>query len=177
MAWVWVRPAGSGALCRLQGAPNPAERTHSAAGTKLRAMNTSATPRTPSYVSAGGTASSDAALAHFKSLLSLETDCWDVHDALTNDKQDFVLLQTSASKESFAAEHIDGAIHLHHSLISEETLSAWPSDTLFVVYCAGPHCNGADRGAANLAGLGRRVKKMIGGKTGWLDEGFSFVKS
>jgi rhodanese-related sulfurtransferase len=117
------------------------------------------------------------ALAHFSHLLSVETDCWDVHDALTNGPQDFVLLQTSATAESFANEHIDGAIHLHHSNINETTLSQWPEDTLFVVYCAGPHCNGADRGAVNLARHGRRVKKMIGGKTGWLDEGFSFVAS
>ncbi len=122
-------------------------------------------------------AASEQALAHFANLLSLETDCWDVHEALASGHPDFVLLQTSASKESFANEHIDGAIHLHHSDINEESLSAWPKDTLFVVYCAGPHCNGADRGAANIAQLGRPVKKMIGGKTGWIDEGFSFVAS
>ena len=51
---------------------------------------------------------------------------------------------------------------------------AWPHDTLFVVYCAGPHCNGADRAALQLARLGRPVKMMIGGMTGWADEGFAF---
>ena len=49
----------------------------------------------------------------------------------------------------------------------------YPPETLFVVYCDGPHCNGADRAALQLAELGRKVKKMIGGVTGWLDEGFS----
>jgi rhodanese-related sulfurtransferase len=135
----------------------------------------------PNHVLSGVTAipAADSAIAvdHFSSLLSLETDCWDVHDAMTNGPRDFVLLQTSASNQSFAREHIDGAIHLHHSQISETTLSAWPADTTFVVYCAGPHCNGADRGALNIARLGRSVKKMIGGKSGWLDEGFSFVSS
>jgi len=48
-------------------------------------------------------------------------------------------------------------------------------DTLFVVYCSGPHCNGADRAALNLARLGRPVKKMIGGVEGWKDEGFSLT--
>ncbi len=138
-------------------------------------MNSTTTSVDPSGVASIPATTSSAALSHFSSLLSLETDCWDVHHALTNGPVDFVLLQTSASAESFAAEHIDGAIHLHHSNISEDTLSAWPHDTLFVVYCAGPHCNGADRGAANIARLGRPVKKMIGGKAGWLDEGFSFV--
>ena len=37
---------------------------------------------------------------------------------------------------------------------------------------AGPHCNGAHRGAERLARLGRPVKLMIGGITGWVDEGF-----
>ena len=41
---------------------------------------------------------------------------------------------------------------------------------LFVVYCSGPHCNGADRAAVALARLGRPVKKMIGGVTGWTAE-------
>jgi rhodanese-related sulfurtransferase len=50
----------------------------------------------------------------------------------------------------------------------------WPHATLFVVYCAGPHCNGADRAALRLSNLGRPVKIMIGGVTGWADEGFGF---
>ena len=54
---------------------------------------------------------------------------------------------------------------------------AWPHDTLFVVYCAGPHCNGADRAALKLSHLGRPVKVMLGGMTGWADEGFAFERS
>lgn len=43
--------------------------------------------------------------------------------------------------------------------------------------CAGPRYNGADKAALRLARLGRLVKKMIGGVTGWLDEGFSLTPS
>ena len=50
----------------------------------------------------------------------------------------------------------------------------WPEGTLFVTYCAGPHCNGAARGAVRLARLGLPVKIMAGGMTGWADEGFEF---
>ncbi|MGO1310892.1 MAG: rhodanese-like domain-containing protein, partial [Kluyvera intermedia] len=53
-------------------------------------------------------------------------------------------------------------------------MQEWPEDTVFVVYCAGPHCNGADRAALKLTILGRPVKVMIGGITGWQDEGFAF---
>jgi len=49
----------------------------------------------------------------------------------------------------------------------------YSKDTLFVVYCAGPHCNGAIKGAIRLARLGYRVKEMIGGITGWRDEEFA----
>lgn len=50
-----------------------------------------------------------------------------------------------------------------------------PEETLFVTYCAGPHCNGAARGALRLAELKRPVKIMAGGITGWIDEGFELA--
>ena len=77
--------------------------------------------------------------------------------------------------EAFARRHVPSAIHLPHRQISPEVVARWPADTLFVVYCAGPHCNGADQAALTLARLGRRVKVMIGGLTGWADEGFAFA--
>jgi rhodanese-related sulfurtransferase len=55
----------------------------------------------------------------------------------------------------------------------ERTLSDFPEDALFVVYCGGPHCNGADRAAVQLSRLGRKVKKMLGGIHGWHVEGFA----
>lgn len=52
----------------------------------------------------------------------------------------------------------------------------WPAGTLFVVYCAGPHCNGADRAALRLAELGRSSEVMVGGAAGWADEGPAFER-
>jgi len=115
------------------------------------------------------------ALKHFESLLEFETDCWDVHHAITNNRMDFVLLDVRG-QELFASGHIDGAINLPHPRINADTLKAYSPDTLFVVYCAGPHCNGTEKAAIRLAKLGRPVKKMIGGVTGWLDEGFRLIK-
>lgn len=54
-------------------------------------------------------------------------------------------------------------------------MNAWGSEITFVVYCAGPHCNGANKAALRLARFGRPVKEMIGGVTGWADEGFAFA--
>lgn len=116
-----------------------------------------------------------AALAHFSSLLAFETDCWDVHAAGEQPEKGFVLLDVR-SPDLYATAHIPGAINLPHGRINERNLADYPSDTLFVVYCAGPHCNGADKAAVRLAGLGRPVKKMIGGVEGWSDEGFSLTQ-
>ncbi len=124
-----------------------------------------------SAVSRPPAAASEAALAHFSALLEFETDCWDVHHALTNNRVDFVLLDVRG-EEAFAKGHIDGATNLPHSRINEASLS-YGADTLFVVYCAGPHCNATEKAAIRLAKLNRPVKKMIGGVTGWIDEGFT----
>ena len=129
----------------------------------------------PSNVAAAPAASSPDALAHFESALRFETDCWDVHDAMSRGAPDFVLLDVR-SPALFRAGHVPGARNLPHGKIVETALSDLPPDTLFVVYCAGPHCNGAHRGAIRLARLGRPVKLMIGGITGWLDEGFSLER-
>lgn len=126
-------------------------------------------------VTATPAASSEEALAHFEQGFRFETDCWDVHDALKSDSPGFVLLDVRGP-DLFAAGHIPGAVHLPHGKIIGSKMANWPEDTLFVTYCAGPHCNGAARGAIRLARLGRPVKIMTGGITGWIDEGFELER-
>lgn len=116
-------------------------------------------------------APSDLAREHFAAEFTFETDCWDVHDALAKGA-DFVLLDVRGPA-LYARGHVPGAISLPHGKITRNRMSEWPEDTLFVTYCAGPHCNGAARGALRLAELGRPVKIMAGGVTGWLDEEFA----
>lgn len=116
-------------------------------------------------------APSDQALARFQASLQFETDCWDVHEALQSGQPGFVLLDVR-SAVSYARGHIPGAIHMLRGKMIASRLAQYPADTLFVTYCAGPHCNGATKAAIVLAGLQRPVKIMPGGITGWLDEGF-----
>lgn len=125
----------------------------------------------PNAVTDTPAAASSVAEAHFADSFGFETDCWDVHDALSRPDPGFVLLDVR-SPAMFAAGHVPGAISLPQGKIIGSKMSAWPAETLFVTYCAGPHCNGASRGALRLARLGRPVKIMAGGITGWLDEGF-----
>jgi len=117
-----------------------------------------------------GVADPSDTVRHFERVLSFETDCWDVHEALRRGGKDFALLDVR-SPALFAAGHVPGAVNLPRGRIVERNLEAYPADTLFVVYCNGPHCNGADRAALALARLGRRVKKMVGGIEGWKDDG------
>jgi len=108
--------------------------------------------------------------------LQFETDCWDVHESAAVNPKAFVLLDVR-SPDLFRKGHLPGAVNLPHGKIVSGKLKAYPAETLFVVYCAGPHCNGADKAAARLAAIGRPVKLMIGGITGWLDEGFELDRS
>jgi len=84
----------------------------------------------------------------------------------------FVLLDVRGPAQ-FEARHVPGAINLPHGKIVASRMNSYPRDTLFVTYCAGPHCNGAARAAAKLAHLGFAVKIMAGGIAGWIDEGFA----
>jgi len=112
----------------------------------------------------------EEAARHYERLLTFETDCWDVHDALRKGQQGFVVLDVRAPAH-YAAGHVPGAVNMPRGMLVERNLASFAPDTLLVVYCDGPHCNGADKAALALARLGRRVKKMIGGIEGWKDEG------
>lgn len=131
----------------------------------------------PSLVARIAAAAPEEARTHFAQRLSLETDCAYVHEAMTlagGTPPDFVLLDVRGPT-AYARGHVPGALNLPHRHITAERMATWVSGTLFVVYCAGPHCNGGDRGALRLAELGRLVKLMIGGMTGWADEGFAYA--
>ena len=98
----------------------------------------------PSAVTDHPAAPSAEAQAHFRAKLGFETDCSDVHRAMTGQGADFVLLDVRGP-DLYAAGHLLGARNLPHGKMT----------------------------ALRLAGLGRPVKLMIGGVTGRLDEGLT----
>ncbi|WNC08314.1 rhodanese-like domain-containing protein [Pseudomonas coleopterorum] len=130
----------------------------------------------PSLITEHPAASAEQALAHFSQRLRFETDCSDVYHSQQAGQVDYVLVDVR-NATAFAAGHVPGAINLPTRTITPERLAAFPANSLFVVYCAGPHCNGVHRAAARLAGLGHSVKEMIGGITGWLDEGLPLAQA
>ncbi|TWB24667.1 rhodanese-related sulfurtransferase [Nitrospirillum amazonense] len=133
------------------------------------------TPAGPSVVAKTPAAPSQAAAAHLEAKLAFETDCADVWYATNHESKDFVLVDVR-TPAMYAAGHVPGAVNIPTRQLSEARLADYPADTLFVVYCAGPHCNGSTKAALKLAKMGRPVKEMIGGLTGWIDEGLGLER-
>jgi rhodanese-related sulfurtransferase len=50
---------------------------------------------------------------------------------------------------TFAKGHVKGAINIPHG-VDGHWMHEYPKAALFVVYCAGPHCNGANKAAVRL---------------------------
>lgn len=121
-------------------------------------------------------ANSADALHRFASSLQYETDCWDVHEAFAEGDPGFVLFDVRTPEE-YQSGHIPSAIHMMRGKMIASKLNKYPAETLFVTYCAGPHCNGATKAAIVLAKLGRPVKIMLGGITGWVDQGYQLTRS
>jgi rhodanese-related sulfurtransferase len=128
----------------------------------------------PTPINETPAAPSDVARKHFEEMLAFETDCWDVNESLKATEHDFILLDVRGP-QSFAKGHVPGALNLPHGKMTASRMAEYPTDKTFVVYCAGPHCNGANKAAVRLSRLGLPVKMMIGGVTGWIDEGFSLI--
>lgn len=116
------------------------------------------------------------AVDHYRRKLELETDCADVHAALQSPRPGFTLLDVR-SPEAFDHGHVAGAVSLPHRQIDAGTLERVAPTGPFVVYCWGPHCNGADKAALAIAAAGRRVKIMIGGVHGWKLEGHALTQT
>lgn len=121
-----------------------------------------------SNVSTHEAAAPAIASSHFATKLGCETDCSDVYADIKAGNNDFVLLDVR-SEEAYDKSHAVSAINLPHSQITAQSMSIYEKDTVFVVYCWGPGCNGATKAGLKLANLGYKVKEMIGGIHYWED--------
>lgn len=113
------------------------------------------------------------AVAHFAARLRFETDPSDVAAALGADEP--MVLVDVRGHESWHQGRIAGAVHLPHAEIATRAAELVPSGVPVVVYCWGPACNGATRGALAFARLGYPVREMIGGFEYWAREGLPVV--
>ncbi|MEV0677794.1 rhodanese-like domain-containing protein [Actinosynnema sp. NPDC050436] len=112
------------------------------------------------------------AAAFFAAELAFEADPDDVvRDLRAGDTGGFRLVETRGA-EAFARVRIPGAVHLPHWEVDEVTTAGWDRDLVYVCYCESSECNAATKGAAALAALGFRVKRLSGGIRAWLAAGY-----
>jgi len=104
----------------------------------------------------------------FATKLACETDCSDVYADIKEQTKKYILLDVR-SREAFDKSHAITAVSMPHSEINSESFSEYDKDTLFVVYCWGPGCNGATKAGLKISTLGFAVKEMIGGIHYWED--------
>lgn len=115
-------------------------------------------------------ANPEDAYRHYMNRLAMETDVSDVRHDLERGVKDFLLVDVR-SAEAYEESHIPTAISLPHRAMNEETTASFSKHQVIAVYCWGPACNGGAKGAARLAGLGFKVKEMLGGIEYWRKEG------
>jgi rhodanese-related sulfurtransferase len=119
-------------------------------------------------VSTTSAAPSAGANRHFQAKLTYETDCADVHHDIQHGVNTFVLVDVR-NPEAYQRSHVPQAINLPVARITPAALAEYSPETLFVVYCWGPGCNGATKAAIKFSELGYPVKEMIGGIEYWED--------
>jgi 3-mercaptopyruvate sulfurtransferase SseA len=73
-----------------------------------------------------------AVAAHYARRLARETDCADVHAALTRPEPGFVLLDVRGPA-LYARGHVPGALNLPRGKMTPRRMAEWPDGTLFVV--------------------------------------------
>jgi len=109
-------------------------------------------------------------IKHYSNKLEFEIDSWDLRAAI--DKKENIVVVDARSAQSYAEEHIPGAISIPHRTMNEESTRNLDRTALYVTYCDGIGCNASTKGALNLSRLGFRVKELMGGLDWWKRDGY-----
>jgi rhodanese-related sulfurtransferase len=112
----------------------------------------------------------DNQIKHYSDKLEFEMDSWDLRAAM--DKGEKIIVIDAQSAQSYAEEHIPGAVNLPHRTINAESTRNLERNALYVTYCDGIGCNASTKGALNMARLGFRVKELMGGLDWWKRDGY-----
>jgi rhodanese-related sulfurtransferase len=103
--------------------------------------------------------------------LKYHTDSWDLSVDLESGHPDIIVID-ARSRDAYRAGHIPGARSFPHRETSPDTTAAQLGRAkVYVVYCDGIGCNASTKGAYKLAGLGFRVKELLGGLDWWRRDG------
>ncbi|MFO0919017.1 MAG: rhodanese-like domain-containing protein [Planctomycetaceae bacterium] len=107
---------------------------------------------------------------HYQAKLAYEIDAWDLNAAPKAGEN--IIVIDARSPESFAAEHIPGAVNIPHRQMNAATTDNLDRAALVVTYCDGIGCNASTKGALAMTQLGFRVKELIGGLEWWKRDGY-----
>ncbi|MGI9598947.1 MAG: rhodanese-like domain-containing protein [Acidimicrobiales bacterium] len=124
--------------------------------------------------------SSTLAARHFAWRLRFETDPYDVNAKLDPDNPEFdpeVVLVDTRGPAAFHRRHIPGAISLPLDRMTPAALSDLDRSKHYITYAADPACNGATKGAMEMAGAGLIVQEMLGGIEYWERSGYPTTSS
>ena len=109
-------------------------------------------------------------LKHYSNKLAYEIDSWDLKVAL--DRGEDLTVIDARSPETYAVEHIPGAINIPHRKMDSESTSGIDRSSTVVTYCDGIGCNASTKGALNMTKLGFKVKELMGGIDWWKRDGY-----
>ena len=102
--------------------------------------------------------------------LRFHTDSWDLSVDLRAGLFGIVVID-ARSRDAYSAGHIPSAVSFQHREMSAKTTARLDRSKVYVVYCDGIGCNASTKGAFKLAGLGFRVKELLGGIDWWRRDG------
>lgn len=108
---------------------------------------------------------------HYQNKLAHEIDSWDLYEALGNDEA--IIVVDGRSVESYANEHIPGAVNLPHRELSAAATASLDKSKTCVCYCDGIGCNASTKTALKLLTLGFEVRELIGGLDWWKRDGYA----
>jgi rhodanese-related sulfurtransferase len=104
--------------------------------------------------------------AMMKDKLRFHSDSWDLSVDLRAGLSDIVVIDPR-SRDAYGAGRIPGAVNFPQREMSAETTAQLDRSKVYVVYCDRIGCKASTKGANKLAGLGFRVKELLGGIDWW----------
>lgn len=113
-------------------------------------------------------------IRHYQAKLAFEIDSWDVH-AAQNAGEHLIVLDVRP-QAAFESERIAGAISFPHRQMLAENVATLDREAQYVTYCDGIGCNASTAGAMKMAGLGFKVKELIGGIAWWREHGYPVLR-
>ncbi len=109
-------------------------------------------------------------IKHYADKLAYEMDSWDLTVAQKDIRA--VVVVDARSPQSYAEEHLPGAVNIPHRTMTPESTAHLDRSSLVVTYCDGIGCNASTKGALNMSRLGFQVKELMGGLDWWKRDGY-----